>query len=367
MADVKFNIPERKLRVLLAPLDWGLGHASRCIPIIHELVGNDCDVFIGAEGATRALLQKEFPELHFISLKGYNIKYSRRKFGLMLKLIVQFPKLILRIYKEHQWLKNIVDQYKIDAIISDNRLGLYHSKIPCVYITHQLQIKTGNRFTEKIAQQLHYWFIKKYNQCWVPDFKGEKNIGGELSHPKIIPAHVKYIGALSRFEKLTNVEQKYSLAIILSGPEPQRTIFENILLTQLKERKEPVLFVRGLPGGNNKIQSTNTNVVIVNHLSSEELNIAIQQSGSVISRSGYTTVMDLIKLNKKAVFVATPGQTEQEYLAKHLQEENIFLSKQQDAFGLLEALDEAKSFAADIPAMNMYEYKHVLKDFIKQL
>jgi len=184
MDEEKINIPAGKSRILIAPLDWGLGHATRCIPIINELLANNCEVLVAAENGTKSLLQKEFPQLVFLPLAGYRIKYSYQRSLFPLKILLQSPGLIYSICKEHHWLKKTVKTYNIDAVISDNRFGLFHSSIPSVYITHQLLIKTGNNFGEKIAQKIHYWFIKKYSICWVPDFEGDNNIAGELSHPK---------------------------------------------------------------------------------------------------------------------------------------------------------------------------------------
>jgi len=367
MSENNFNIIAHKHRILIAPLDWGLGHATRCIPIIHELLVQGCEVLIAAENSTQSLLQNEFPQLVFIPLTGYRIRYSYLKFWLPLKIFLQIPRLLYSIYKEHQWLKRAIKMNKIDAIISDNRFGLYFSGIPSVYITHQLLIKTENDFTEKVAQKIHYWFIKKYSVCWVPDFEGDINISGELSHPKNISDQLTYLGGLSRFEKINSIEKKYDLAIVISGPEPQRTIFEDILLEQLKDYKGSVLFVRGLPSNQSIKQSPNSSIKIVSHLSSRELNLAIQQSNYVISRSGYTTVMDLLKLQQKAILIPTPGQTEQEYLAKHLMERKIFFYVEQENFSLIESLQKAKKFPFNIPAFNMEEYKNVIQQFVESL
>ena len=367
MGKEKINIPAGKMRILVAPLDWGLGHATRCIPIIHELLANGCEVLVAAENGTKSLLQKEFPQLVFLPLAGYGVKYSNRKSWMPVKILLQSPKLFYSIYKEHQWLQKAVKIYTIDAVISDNRFGLFHRSILSVYITHQLAIKTGNRFSENIAQKIHSWFIKKYNVCWVPDFEGDKNIAGDLSHPKKKLLNVTYLGCLSRFEKKPAVNKKYKLIIIISGPEPQRAIFENIVLKQLQFYKDAVLFVRGLPNIISTKESENKNILIVNHLLSEELNIAIQQSDYVISRSGYTTVMDLIKLKQKAIFVPTPGQTEQEYLAEHLAKQKLFFYATQENFSLEKSLQEANSFPFIIPEFNMEKYKIVIADFVQAL
>ena len=321
---------------------------------------------IAAEGATAALLTEEFPELEFLPLMGYRVKYSRKKILLPWKILTQFPKIIFTIYKEHQWLKNHVKKYRIDAVISDNRFGLYSDTIPSIYITHQLLIKTGNSFTEKIAQQIHYRFIKKYKECWVPDFK-ENGLSGELSHPKNIPGNTKYIGCLSRFETENDLEKKYDLLICISGPEPQRTIFEEQLLNDLKIYKGTVLFIRGLPESNKQVISNTANVEFKNHLSGKKLNIAILQSDMIVSRCGYTTVMDLVKLNKKAILVPTPGQTEQDYLALYLKEKKMFFTVQQKKFILEDVLQQAATFSFKLQQNNMNEYKNIISQFVQSL
>jgi len=310
--DQNFNIPDHKPRILIAPLDWGLGHATRCIPIISALIQQNCTVIVAADGPLKILLQKEFPDVLFITLMGYRVQYSRHTFWMPVKLLLQLPKILYRIYAENRWLKKTVKANRIDAVISDNRMGLFHKKIICVYITHQLTIKTGNRFTESIAQKIHYHFINKFNACWVPDAKGTLNLAGVLSHPATLPkVPVTYLGPLSRFKK-KDVESKYDLCIILSGPEPQRTIFEKIILQGLHHVKGKKILVRGLPGETEIPQLSNASFEIKDHLPADELSNIIQQSKLIISRCGYSTVMYLVKLQKNAIVVPTPGCTEQE-------------------------------------------------------
>ena len=363
---VKFNNPCIRIKILVAPLEWGLGHATRCIPIIHKLLQLDCDVLLAAEGATAFLLKNEFPRLQFMPLTGYRMKYSRKKNLLPFRLFIQLPRVILTIYKEHHWLKKVVKHYKIDAIISDNRFGLYHKAIPSIYITHQLLIKTFSSFTEKVAQWIHYSFIKKYSECWIPDALNN-GLAGELSHPRKLPSKSRYIGPISRFEISGNTQKKYDLLIIISGPEPQRTIFEEILMNDLKSYTGKTLFVRGIPGGQQTVVPGSSSLEIINHLDAAALNIAMQQSNMIISRSGYTTIMDLVKLKRKAVLVPTPGQTEQEYLAEYMMERNMFYTVRQENFSLNRVLDEIALFPSDIPTYNMKEYNNVVENFVAKL
>ena len=367
-----FTTNSNKSRVLVVPLDWGLGHATRCIPLIKALLKNDVEVIIAAEKGVKLLLQHEFQALTFIPITGYRISYSKTKYWLPFKMLIQTPSICISIYKERRWLKKVVKKYSINAVFSDNRFGLYRSDIPSVYLTHQLLIKTGSLFTDKIAQKIHYWFIKKYTYCWVPDFEGAANIAGELSHPLNKLPNTSYIGCLSRFEKKTGFEKKYDLLVMISGPEPQRTIFENLLFVQLQNYSGKALLIRGLPGANNDkpeqlLINQTRNLVIKNHLGASELNEAIVQSEIVISRSGYTTVMDLIKLEKKAMVIPTPGQTEQEYLATHLMSQHIFYSTSQQYFNLQEALKQATFFPFAIPTFEMEEYKKAIQQFVQSL
>jgi uncharacterized protein (TIGR00661 family) len=362
-----FNIPDNKPRILIAPLDWGLGHATRCIPVISALIKQHCTIFVAAEGQIKTLLQKEFPYLHFIELRGYRVKYSRFAFWMPAKLLLQLPKIMHRIYAENRWLKKINKQYDIDAVISDNRMGLHHKKIPCVYITHQLNIKTGNSFTENLTQKIHYHFINKFKACWVPDAEGVVNLAGKLSHPVTLPnVPVKYLGFLSRFEKAT-VENQYNLCIILSGPEPQRTVFEKIILADVEKMQEKICLVRGLPLETKVPELNNTSIEIKNHLSADELSKIIQQSKIIISRCGYSTIMDLVKLQKKAILVPTPGQTEQEYLGRYLQEQKIFYSIDQKKFSLAEAIKKATAFEYRVWPVNQDGYKTVVDNFVATL
>jgi predicted glycosyltransferase len=341
--NVNINKIKVQKRVLIAPLDWGLGHATRCIPIITLLLTQGFEVFVGAEKAAEVLLRKEFPNLKIIPLQGYNVSYSQTKQLFLWKLITQLPKIISAIKGEKKWLKKIVDNYEIDIVISDNRFGLYNKKAHCIFITHQLLIKTGNAFTEKIVQKINYKYINKFDECWVIDEKGNENFAAELSHPKELPTtRVKYIGGLSRFKKY-EVEKQYDLLAILSGPEPQRTIFENILVAQMQLLKLDFVLVRGLPAEERILEIDD--LKIYNHVPASHLNELILVSKTIIARSGYTTVMDIAALQQKAIFVPTPGQTEQEYLAEYLSKKKYCVSEMQDGFDLQRALEKLENTA----------------------
>ncbi|MEP7237552.1 MAG: glycosyltransferase [Ferruginibacter sp.] len=295
------------------------------------------------------------------------MQYSRTAFWMPVKLLLQFPKIIYRVYAEKRWLKKTVAAYKIDAVIADNRPGLSHKKIPSVYITHQLKIKTGNRFTERLAQKIHYRFINKFTACWVPDAAGEINLAGELSHPGVLPkVPVVYLGLLSRFQK-KETDFKYDLCILLSGPEPQRSIFEKLILKDLNDFNGSVFMLRGLPGNSPMVEHNSGTLEIQDHLPAAALNTVIQQSKMIICRSGYTTIMDLIKLQKKALLVPTPGQTEQEYLAVYLQQQQLFCTVPQKDFILATTLNKATAFDFRETTFSQNTYEKAIEDFVKQI
>ncbi|MEE2931119.1 MAG: glycosyltransferase, partial [Bacteroidota bacterium] len=242
------------------------------------------------------------------------------------------------IKKEHKNIKQIIQDYKIDGVISDNRFGISTSKAPCVFITHQLKIQSPF-FTDAI-QNFNYKYIHKYNACWIMDDK-KTNLAGNLSKPNILPNNSIYIGPQSRFE-YQDTKKKYDFLAIVSGPEPQRTILEKGLIKTLKDRKEKSLIVLGKPELKNKEQIGN--LTTKSHLTAIELNTAMLQSKLVICRPGYSTIMDLARLGKKAIFIPTPGQTEQEYLANYCMQKKICFAQNQKNFNLTLAIKQTKSF-----------------------
>ena len=378
------------MKLLVAPLDWGLGHATRCIPIIKYLLEKKYEVIIGADGRPLQLLQKEFPSCEFVKISGYNISYPKNG-SMVLKMAAQIPKIFSGIKREHDLLKKLIKEKKIDAVISDNRFGLWSKEVPCVFITHQLMIKSP--FGEKFIHQLNKKYISKYNECWVPDIppptksspKGrglESGLSGDLSHKFPLPKNAKYIGILSRFfTNAQNDKAKRRLLVILSGPEPQRTIFEKKILEQLNIPLNPpskgeltALIVQGITEKNER-KKISENVSIVSHLTTEELQKEILSSKIILGRPGYSTVMDLAVMNKKAIFVPTPGQTEQEYLAKYFsdspsrsasaeQGKKIAYSVSQKDFDLLIALKESEKYSGFKENYSGDEFKKTVDLFI---
>lgn len=329
---------------MVAPLDWGLGHATRCVPIIRALVGRGHQVFLAGEGATEALLRAEFPALPFLPLPGYRIRYGASALQTGLQLSAQLPRIVKTVKQENLWLQQQIKIHHFDAVISDNRYGLHHPEAYSVFITHQLRIKAPLAAAERAAQAWMYGHIKNFDCCWVPDAAAEPSLAGALSHPGKLPAvPVRYTGPLSRFDHKTDVAEKKGLLLLLSGPEPQRTILEKLLLGQTGSTTENIMLVRGLPEGAS-LPDVPGHVAVFNHLPAAPLQETLRSAALVVCRSGYSTVMDLAALQQRAVLVPTPGQWEQEYLAKHLSQRGFAPWLPQKGFDLGEAVLMASQY-----------------------
>ncbi len=301
--------------IFIAPLDWGLGHATRCVPIIKELLKEN-KVILGITPLTKPVFDEEFPNLETIELPAYNITYSKL-LPLWVKLGTSYPKISGIIKKEHQLLDKLIDEKKLDVVISDNRFGLYNKKAHCVFMTHQLFLKAP--VFENFAQSINKKYILKFNNIWVPDFeKEQESLSGELSHGKHYHSHVKYIGPKSRLsDVIFEVEKnKYDYLILLSGPEPGRTTLENELLKKVENSNKKIALVRG---SKFKIHDSRLERIdVFDFPKKEELKKLILSSNTIICRSGYSTLMDMYLLEqKKLILIPTHGQSEQEYLAKY--------------------------------------------------
>ena len=319
------KIKELKKKVLICPLNWGLGHATRCVPIIRGLLESGDNVIIAADKAPLAFLKKEFPNLEFIELPGFEPLYSKGN-SQVFQLLKSIPNALINFNKEHKALEKIVDDYKIDLVISDNRFGCWSKKVHSIYITHQLHIQAPKpfRWTQGILNKLHNIYIKKYDELWIPDIENTPSLSGILSHPADVKIKTKYIGFLSRFSEIKDEEKSIDYLVILSGPEPQRTILEDIIIKQANDTDETIVILRAKPNEENLPDNIPNNVTIFNHVDDDKFTKLVSKSDKIICRGGYSSLMDLITLNRNAYLIPTPGQTEQEYLAKYLTEKGLF-------------------------------------------
>lgn len=341
------DLKKDKRRALVCPLNWGLGHASRCIPVIRRLQTEGFEVIVAAEGRALALLKEECKDIRYIHLPGFSPKFSSGR-----NLILRIPGLLFSLawhtLREHQKIGRLVADNKIDVVISDNRFGLFTRKAKCVFITHQVMFKTPFylRFAEPILYRINRCFINNFDACWIPDLPGRDNLSGDLSHKYPLPKNASFIGLLSRFERCkASTDSIYgNLLVLLSGPEPQRTNFESLIFAQLEKANRQATIIRGTPSEKVEKESFNE-ISLINHLNTDQLAHLISQSEYVVCRSGYSTLMDLAVLGQKQVIlVPTPGQTEQEYLAERLQELGWMDFQPQNKFNLEKIINNEKQF-----------------------
>ena len=332
----------------------------------------------------------------FIELRGYEVKFDKNRAFTILRLMSAIPKILIRIKREKAWLGHFAAREGLDLVISDNRYGLILPGTPCVFITHQLLIKTPfGPWVDKLLQSLNYRTIRRFSRCWVPDM-ASGGLAGDLSHPeRMPPIPTRYIGWLSRFggpasgsgnpgdggsepDGSSDAERAFPadrdsagspggsgpevapaslLLALLSGPEPQRTLLEKDILRQARAMAHKthacrLVLVRGLPGSSELPSGAQPAsdptaappipwLTIQNHLPAKALEPLLHAASLVLARPGYSTVMDLERLGKRALFIPTPGQTEQEYLGPYLAAKGWAACVDQRAFSLAQALEMA--------------------------
>lgn len=314
--------------MMVCPLNWGMGHASRLIPVIDHYHHKGYEMILGGSGNSGALLQTTYPEFPFYTLPSFEISYSKNGFLLGFSVIKQLPSFILTSFKEHRALNRLVSDLKIDVVISDNRYGLFSRKAYCIFITHQISpiLPAFFRWAEFPIYLFFKWVIGNFNECWIPDFSHpEINLTGRLSHRFRLPLNAKFVGILSRFNVPENEPAKkhfYDIVAVISGPPPHSEILANLILKQSLTSSKKILIISGflsIP-----VPDTHSNVTIVKHLEVHEFRDALIHAKIVVCRAGYSGIMDLIALKRAAYIIPTPGQTEQQYLGKYLGQKSLF-------------------------------------------
>ena len=305
--------------ILVSPLDWGLGHAARMVPVVRFLSQKNRVIVVCGPNA-REFLNAELPNIEIITINDSAIRYPAHRITIF-TMLSWLPVLAVNAIREHFFVKRIIQKQGIDTVISDNRYGLIFRHIECYFVTHQVfpKLPVGFGAVEKILGALHRIYLQCFKTCLIPDFETGFSLSGDLAGNRVGDnPKFQRVGILSRFCNYPQNNNKvYDLLILISGQESQRTIFERYLLNYIKDSNKRILFVRGVPENTPPLSPFN-NVVFKNMLTSDDLAAAITSSKLVICRSGYSTILDLVALNASAILIPTPGQTEQEYLARHL-------------------------------------------------
>ncbi len=322
----------RPKTILVSPLEWGLGHTVRLVPMIEHLTAKGHRVLLASDGRSLRFLRFRFPGLPWVRMPFYPVRYPVNRW-FFLKIIPQIPGILRAIRQNHQQVSRLVKEWSISLIISDHRYGLTYSGVPSIFITNQLWLKAPKGFAwgEPLVYRLHLWYLKKYTRIWLPDLPGEPNISGIQTHPPHLPLRAEYIGPISRFRNISPEQpgnaNPFEILGLLSGPEPQRTILEDILIENCRATGTAAVILRGLPPEDPSAhlsEEDNGCIRLINHATDRQLLWYILQAPRIICRPGNSTVSDLILLGKSALLVPTPGQTEQEYVAKHLAAQGWF-------------------------------------------
>lgn len=332
-------------RILVAPLDWGLGHSTRCIPIIRVLLERGTIPVIGADNGPLALLRSEFPELEHVRIPGMTIRYSKSRSQLW-SMARQFPQMVRSVRAEQALFERIRRDLRLDAVISDQRFGLRSPDVPSVLVTHQVFPFTP--IAQGALRKVNLLQITRFDTCWIMDEAEAPGLAGELSHGASVPANARYIGTVSRMRAgIPSTQAPYRIVAVISGPEPHRTLLDTILTEQLSRIPGDHLLVRGLPGRNE--EELTGNVFRVAHMKSTALASAMASAELVVSRSGYTTLMDLVALGRSALVIPTPGQAEQEYLGALHTRTGRFTVQSQDHVDIEAALRDRSTGIQQAP------------------
>ncbi|MFN8207225.1 MAG: hypothetical protein U0T82_07435 [Bacteroidales bacterium] len=337
--------------VLVCPLDWGLGHATRCVPIIRQLETRGFSILLGGNGESISLLQQEFPQYRVVNIPGMRIRYGRGK-QLWLHSLLQFPAFLMQMMNEHRAVGKICRIHQPQVIISDNRYGVWCRGRRNILLTHQLHpfMPEGLGWTRALGAAFIRWISSPFREIWIPDIPGKQNLSGELSDISQGNLQViRYTGILSRLRGAGKPETAAippDIFVILSGPEPQRSIFERLVYEKFGNSPFTIYVLRGKPGttgtakGWQPVESPGQKgkLFFRNHLPADELAWYLHHSRLIIARSGYSTLMDLVELQRTALLVPTPGQPEQEYLGRRMAMLGIFVTSSQEKFSRLEIL-----------------------------
>lgn len=353
--------------ILVCPLDWGLGHATRVVPVIELLLKKQARVIIGADNRPLAFLKVRFPGCEFIKFPGFQPNYPASG-SMALAMIKSYPEMMKAAKQANRQLQQFIAEKQIDIVISDNRYELYSKNAYTVFITHQLNIQTPgiSSLAKPFIQSKIYGYIKKYNELWIPDVESDPNLSGELSHFKKMPIkNTHFIGPLSRFSliKPKRSTEEIDLLIMLSGPEPQRSILEKLLVEQALKTNYTTVVLQGKPEG--KEETLRDNVRLIPHLNDEKIAEYMLIAKHIICRPGYSTLIDLVTLGKKAIFIPTPGQTEQEYLAEKLKREKLFYSGTQNSLDIEFALSQLGKYPGKIKLNDTYKLEETINSLLK--
>jgi uncharacterized protein (TIGR00661 family) len=306
-------------RILISPLSWGLGHATRDMPIINDLLTRGHTVGVAATGAALALLRREFPDLTFFDVPDYPSPYTKNGFSVP-RVMALFPLMQKDIAREHRLISKIVRRERYDLVISDNRFGAHVRDVPSLFISHQIRFSTPGdiEFVERLMERFNEHYHKNFDRIIIPDNPpGPYSLSGKLGVARRPATRRRafYAGIITDIRKL-DVGQDIDFLISISGPRETKDLLKKTILQQVGDLPGKKVILMGDPGDHRE-ETLDPDTIVKSHAERDEMELLMNRAKFVITRSGYTTVMELAELGKKEIlFIPTPGQTEQEYLSR---------------------------------------------------
>jgi len=333
------------MNVLFAVCSWGLGHAVRDLPLMRRIIKERHQLTVIGKGRSLQFLKKELKSnCSYREIADYSLAYSERNFSVA-KFVTRLPIYISEIVQEHSKIERLVKSHPCDRIISDSRFGVYERGIPSFFIFHQLRFIAPKRvkFFEMFTEGFNYLFKDNFDKFLIPDTK-EDSLSGDLSHNLLYfkQSKIEYLGPLGDLEK-KDLFSDIDYFISLSGPEPQRSVLEKKIMDQISSLKGRIVVTLGKPE-EEKTEYFSDNIQIFSCLNRKKQEEMMNRAKLIITRSGYTTLMELAFLGKKALFIPTPGQTEQIYLADYHMNKKNFYSVSQNKLNLVKDVEKAKKY-----------------------
>jgi len=335
-------------RILFAVHDWGLGHATRSLVLIRALVQRgDAVTILMAESPGLALLRAELGDAcEFYPYEDIPKPFSRYPAVFYFRMSCSVPQIWLRFTLEQRLTERLVRERRLDAVVSDSRLGVWSREAPSYCVFHSLrQIIPGRpRQLERIVERAQRYALRGYRAILVPDVEGDDALAGDLAHDLDVDWRGKlvYIGPLSELQP-NGAAEDIDYFFSISGVEPHHTMLAERVLAALPALRGRSVVALGRPGSAADVRTVG-NATIHGYLDRRAQGEMLARARVIVGRSGYTTLMEAAGFGKRALFVPTPGQSAQEYLAKFHCERGRVFSTVQSALDI--ACDLARAEAA---------------------
>lgn len=334
------------MKILFAASSWGLGHATRDLILIQALMDAGHSVTVLSTDRALKLLRGELADqCDYIDLPDIPKALGHTSASFYLKMTMALPLVFRTFRREHRFVDELCRAGKCDRIVSDSRYGVWSRDVPSYHLMHTLhQISPFRvRLVEHVIESIQRGLLSGAKKVLIPD-QEENGLAGELCHDLVAfrRDQIEYLGILSSVLRMP-VEQDIDYFITVSGVEPQRSILEKKVLRQARELDGRVVITLGRPDLPFSV-SDDGRLAIYSFLGRRRQAEMLNRARTVVSRSGYTTLMELAELGKRALMVPAVGQSEQEYLAGLHERRGTMHSVPQSRLNLARDLRDAERY-----------------------